>query len=69
MIDQLLPKTNVPGHGKVTDLATARAHTRDLLLALRGLSAWFAAVATLAAPKCHAFVIKASYSSMIVEIS
>ena len=35
MIDQLLPKTNVPGHGKVTDLATARAHTRDLLLALR----------------------------------
>ncbi len=35
VIDELQPKTIVPGHGKVTDLATARAHTRDLLLALR----------------------------------
>lgn len=35
VIDALQPKTIVPGHGKVTDLATARAHTRDLLLALR----------------------------------
>jgi len=35
VIDELQPQTIVPGHGKVTDLATARAHTRDLLLALR----------------------------------
>lgn len=35
VIDELQPKTIVPGHGRVTDLATARAHTRDLLLALR----------------------------------
>lgn len=35
VIDALQPQTIVPGHGKVTDLATARAHTRDLLLALR----------------------------------
>jgi len=35
VIDELQPQTLVPGHGKVTDLATARAHTRDLLLALR----------------------------------
>jgi len=35
MIDELQPQTIVPGHGRVTDLATARAHTRDLLLALR----------------------------------
>ncbi|OQW88665.1 MAG: MBL fold metallo-hydrolase [Rhodoferax ferrireducens] len=35
VIDELQPKVLVPGHGKVTDVATARAHTRDLLLALR----------------------------------
>jgi glyoxylase-like metal-dependent hydrolase (beta-lactamase superfamily II) len=35
VIDELKPKTIVPGHGRVTDLATAQAHTRDLLLALR----------------------------------
>jgi len=35
VIDELQPQTLVPGHGKVTDVATARAHTRDLLLALR----------------------------------
>ena len=35
VIDELQPQTIVPGHGKVTDLATARAHTRDLLQALR----------------------------------
>ena len=35
VIDELQPKTIVPGHGRVTNLATARAHTRDLLLALR----------------------------------
>ncbi len=35
VIDELQPQTIVPGHGKVTDLATARAQTRDLLLALR----------------------------------
>jgi glyoxylase-like metal-dependent hydrolase (beta-lactamase superfamily II) len=35
MIDQLKPQTIVPGHGNVTNLATAQAHTRDLLLALR----------------------------------
>ena len=35
MLDALKPKVIVPGHGQVTDLATAQAHTRDLLLALR----------------------------------
>lgn len=35
MIDELKPKIIVPGHGHVTDLATAQAQTRDLLLALR----------------------------------
>jgi glyoxylase-like metal-dependent hydrolase (beta-lactamase superfamily II) len=35
VIDQLKPKIIVPGHGQVTNLATAQAHTRDLLLALR----------------------------------
>ena len=35
VIDQMQPKVIVPGHGKVTDLATARKDTRDLLLALR----------------------------------
>jgi glyoxylase-like metal-dependent hydrolase (beta-lactamase superfamily II) len=35
VIDELKPKIIVPGHGKVTDLATAQAQTRDLLLALR----------------------------------
>ena len=36
VIDELKPQTIVPGHGNVTNLATAQAHTRDLLLALRG---------------------------------
>jgi glyoxylase-like metal-dependent hydrolase (beta-lactamase superfamily II) len=35
VIDGLQPQIIVPGHGKVTDLATAQAQTRDLLLALR----------------------------------
>ncbi len=35
MIEQLNPKVIVPGHGQVTDLATAQAQTRDLLQALR----------------------------------
>jgi glyoxylase-like metal-dependent hydrolase (beta-lactamase superfamily II) len=35
VIDMLKPQTIVPGHGNVTNLATAQAHTRDLLLALR----------------------------------
>ena len=35
VIDELKPQIIVPGHGKVTDLATAQAQTRDLLLALR----------------------------------
>jgi len=35
VIEQLKPQTIVPGHGNVTTLATAQAHTRDLLLALR----------------------------------
>lgn len=35
MIDELKPNIIVPGHGNVTDLATAQAQTRDLLLALR----------------------------------
>ncbi len=35
MIDELKPQIIVPGHGNVTNLATAQAQTRDLLLALR----------------------------------
>jgi len=35
VLDELQPRVVVPGHGGVGDLATARAHTRDLLLALR----------------------------------
>jgi glyoxylase-like metal-dependent hydrolase (beta-lactamase superfamily II) len=35
VIDALKPQIIVPGHGTVTNLATAQAHTRDLLLALR----------------------------------
>lgn len=35
VIDQLKPHILVPGHGNVTNLATAQAQTRDLLLALR----------------------------------
>ena len=35
LIDELKPQTLVPGHGRVTNLATAQAQTRDLLLALR----------------------------------
>jgi glyoxylase-like metal-dependent hydrolase (beta-lactamase superfamily II) len=35
MIDELQPQIIVPGHGRVTNLATAQAQTRDLLLALR----------------------------------
>lgn len=35
VIEQLRPAVLVPGHGQVTDLATARADTRDYLLALR----------------------------------
>jgi glyoxylase-like metal-dependent hydrolase (beta-lactamase superfamily II) len=35
VIDELKPKIIVPGHGQVTNLATAQAQTRDLLLALR----------------------------------
>lgn len=34
-IERLSPTFLVPGHGKVTDLATARADTRDYLVALR----------------------------------
>ena len=34
-VDELKPQTIVPGHGNVTNLATAQAHTRDLLLTLR----------------------------------
>lgn len=34
-IERLAPERIVPGHGRVTDLATARADTRDYLLALR----------------------------------
>jgi hypothetical protein len=33
VIDALKPQTIVPGHGNVTNLPTAQAHTRDLLLA------------------------------------
>lgn len=35
VIDELQPAIIVPGHGRVTDLATARRQTRDLLRALR----------------------------------
>lgn len=35
VIDNLKPQIIVPGHGSVTNLATAQAQTRDLLLALR----------------------------------
>ena len=35
VIDELKPQTIVPGHGGVTNLATAQAQTRDLLEALR----------------------------------
>jgi glyoxylase-like metal-dependent hydrolase (beta-lactamase superfamily II) len=35
VIEQIKPQTIVPGHGSVTNLATAQAQTRDLLLALR----------------------------------
>jgi glyoxylase-like metal-dependent hydrolase (beta-lactamase superfamily II) len=35
VIDELNPQSIVPGHGNVTNLATAQAQTRDLLLALR----------------------------------
>jgi glyoxylase-like metal-dependent hydrolase (beta-lactamase superfamily II) len=35
VIDDLKPQTIVPGHGGITNLATAQAQTRDLLLALR----------------------------------
>lgn len=34
-IERLAPERIVPGHGRVTDLATARSQTRDYLLALR----------------------------------
>jgi glyoxylase-like metal-dependent hydrolase (beta-lactamase superfamily II) len=34
-LEALQPRVVVPGHGRVTDLATTRAHTRDLLQALR----------------------------------
>lgn len=35
MIDELSPAVIVPGHGRVTNLASAQAQTRDLLRALR----------------------------------
>ena len=35
VIEQLSPRVLVPGHGRVTDLAGARADTRDYLVALR----------------------------------
>jgi glyoxylase-like metal-dependent hydrolase (beta-lactamase superfamily II) len=35
VIDELKPPIIVPGHGNVTNLATAQTQTRDLLLALR----------------------------------
>ena len=34
-LEQLAPKHIVPGHGRVTDMASARAQTRDYLRALR----------------------------------
>jgi glyoxylase-like metal-dependent hydrolase (beta-lactamase superfamily II) len=36
VIAGIKPQVIVPGHGKVTNLATAQAQTRDLLRALRG---------------------------------
>jgi len=35
MIDEIKPQIIVPGHGSVTNVATAQAQTRNLLLALR----------------------------------
>jgi len=35
VLEALQPRIIVPGHGRVTDLATAQAQTRDLLQALR----------------------------------
>jgi len=35
MIDEINPQILVPGHGNVTNVATAQAQTRNLLLALR----------------------------------
>lgn len=35
MIEELKPQTIVPGHGRVTNLPTAQAQTRDVLVALR----------------------------------
>ncbi len=35
VLEEIQPKIIVPGHGKLTDLATARKDTRDLLLSLR----------------------------------
>jgi glyoxylase-like metal-dependent hydrolase (beta-lactamase superfamily II) len=35
MLESIAPRQVVPGHGRVTDLATARRHTRDYLQALR----------------------------------
>lgn len=35
MIDEIKPSIIVPGHGQVTQLKTAQAQTRDLLIALR----------------------------------
>jgi glyoxylase-like metal-dependent hydrolase (beta-lactamase superfamily II) len=35
VIDEIQPAILVPGHGRVTDVATAQMQTRDLLLALR----------------------------------
>ena len=35
VIEQLNPKTIVPGHGSVTDIATARSDTKAFLEALR----------------------------------
>lgn len=35
VLDEIKPQIIVPGHGSVTNLATAQAQTRDLLLALR----------------------------------
>jgi glyoxylase-like metal-dependent hydrolase (beta-lactamase superfamily II) len=36
VVEALAPTHIVPGHGRVTDLATARTQTRDYLVALRG---------------------------------
>ena len=35
VVEAINPRWLVPGHGRVTDLATARRHTRDYLLSLR----------------------------------